>query len=218
MERAVPPVQADKANLWGEKLKTWRRMNNMKQAGVASLIGVSQPTVARWEQGTDQPSDMRIRQIRDLIFGSFRDEFALERLLIARQSTLRALLDLDGMRLEAISKGYRRIWPEFSNLIGTQLADHIINEFRLILDDTDLACEIHQGSVGLISGVSERHFNIDMDAAIIHQWHVCFRRHGSRTFADIVFEPCEADRSTGVTELIRFDAFGDLLLDNPQAS
>jgi len=210
MTSEVLSVQANTAKLWGEKLKTWRRMNNMKQAGLASLIGVSQPTVARWEQGIDRPSDVRLRQIRDLMAGSVRDEFALERLLIARQSTLRALIDLDGMRLETVSLGYRQIWPEFSNLIGTQLADQIINEFRLILDNDDLVCEIGQGAVGLISGVSEKHFDVNMDLAIIHQWHVCFRRYGSRMFADIVFEPCEADKPTGVMELIRFDAFGNL--------
>lgn len=214
MTSAVPPVPGDTAKVWGEKLKSWRRMNNMKQAGVASLIGVSQPTVARWEQGIDRPSEIRLRQIRDLMVGSLRDEFALERLLVARQSTLRALLDLDGMRLETVSKGYRQIWPEFSNLIGTQLADQIINEFRLILDNADLAGEIRQGSVALISGVSERHFDIKMDVAMIHQWHVCFRRHGSRMLADIVFEPCAADKPTGVMDLIRFDTFGDPMAQN----
>jgi len=182
----------------------------MKQAALASLLGVSQPTVARWERGLDLPSPKRMNQIRDIVAGTLRDDHALERLLIERQSSIRALLDLDGMRLSTVSAGYRRLWPEFSTMIGAPLADRVINETRSILDDEDLIGDIRKGSVGLISGVSERHLDIEMDAAIIHRWHICFRRYGTRMYADIVFEPCTPDEAPGVRDLIAFDVFGDI--------
>lgn len=193
----------------GRKLKDWRRLNNMKQAGLASLLGVSQPTVSRWENGEDLPSPACMCRLRDILAGSLRDECALERLLIARQTSIRALLDLDGMRLDSVSIGYRQLWPDFSALIGVPLADRLINEARLILDDADLLRDIGAGAVGLVSGVSERHLDIDMDEAIKHRWHICFRRYGARVYADVVFEPCAAEETAGVLDLIRFDAFGD---------
>lgn len=180
----------------------------MKQAGLASLLGVSQPTITRWERGLDFPSPARMDQIRDMMAGAQRDELALERLLIERQSTIRTVLDMDGMKLSAVSEGYRRLWPEFSTLIGVPLEEALINETRTILDDEDLMARIRQGSVGLISGVSERHFAFEMDTAVTHRWHICFRRYGRALYADIMFEPCGENASTGVHDRIDFDAFG----------
>jgi transcriptional regulator with XRE-family HTH domain len=195
---------------WGQKLRQWRRLNDMKQAGLASLLGVSQPTIARWERGLDQPSTERMHQIRDLMAGTLRDECALERLLIQRQSSIRALIDLDGMRLTTASLGYRQLWPQFATLVGVPMADKVINETRSILDDTDLIRSIQKGSVGMISGISERHMDIEVDIALKHRWDICFRRYGVRMYADIVFEPCDPEQEPGVYERIDFDVFGDI--------
>jgi transcriptional regulator with XRE-family HTH domain len=201
---------AIEAPSWGQKLRQWRRLNNMKQAGLASLLGVSQPTVARWERGLDHPSGERMLQIRDLMAGTVRDECALERLLIQRQSSIRALIDLDGMRLTSASVGYRQLWPQFATMIGVPLADKAINEMRSILDDNDLIRSIQKGSVGMISGISERHMDVEADISLRHRWDICFRRYGVRMYADIVFEPCDPEQEPGVYERIDFDVFGDI--------
>lgn len=192
---------------WGRRLRAWRRLNNMKQAGLASLLGVSQPTVARWEKGLDLPSAERMNQIRDLVAGTLRDELALERVLIARQSTIRALMNLDGLTLSAVSAGYRALWPDFSTLIGKPLADHAVNESRAIIEDTDLMRDIRRGSVGLISGISDRHMDIDMDGTLRHRWHICMRRYGMEMYADIMFEPYDGEDGPGIDDVVDFDTF-----------
>lgn len=185
-------------------------MNNMKQAGLASLLGVSQPTIARWERGLDVPSQERMAQIINLVAGTLRDEYALERVLIERQSSIRALIDMDGMKLNTLSMGYRELWPEFSTMTDVFLADALINEMRLIVDDEDLMQRIRKGSVGLISGVSDRHFAFQMDDAFRHHWHICFRRYGRSLYADMVFELGGEDAFPGVTDLVEFDTFGNI--------
>lgn len=194
----------------GRQLRSWRRMNNMKQAGLASLLGVSQPTITRWERGLDMPSRERMSQIIDLVAGTMRDEHALECLLIERQSSIRALIDMDGIKFRALSMGYRRFWPQFSAMTDLALADHLINETRSILDDDDLLRRIRKGAVGLISGVSDRHFSLQVDDAFRHRWHICFRRYGTLVYADMVFEPGGEDAIPGVTDLVEFDTFGDI--------
>lgn len=185
-------------------------MNNMKQAGLASLLGVSQPTIARWERGLDMPSQERMVQIIDLVAGALRDEQALERLLIERQSSIRALIDMDGMKFRVLSKGYRQLWPQFSAMTDIALADHLINETRSILDDDDLMRRIKRGSVGLISGVSDRHFSLQVDDALRHHWHICFRRYGTSLYADVALEPGGEEASLGIIDVVEFDTFGNL--------
>ncbi|MFD1330450.1 helix-turn-helix domain-containing protein [Methylopila musalis] len=202
------------ANALGGQLRSWRRMNNMKQAGLASLLGVSQPTIARWEQGLDVPSQERMSQIIDLMAGTLRDEYALERLLIERQSSIRALMDMDGMKLNTVSAGYRQLWPEFSAMTEVPLADDLINEMRVLLDDRDLMHRINRGSVGLISGVSDRHFEFKMDQAFRHRWHICFRRYGTGFYADIAFELCNSDADPGIHDRVEFDTFGSVRSDS----
>ena len=45
------------ARQWGINLKGARRLVRMTQRDLAAAIGVSQPTVARWEAGLNSPSD-----------------------------------------------------------------------------------------------------------------------------------------------------------------
>lgn len=193
---------------WGRRLREWRRLNHVKQAALAFQLGVSQPTISRWESGEDFPSPAHLARLQDMIIGSLRDECALERLLVARQSSIRTLMDMDGMRLDTVSAGYQAVWPQFSTLIGTPLADRLINEGRTLLEREELMRDIRKGTIGMISGISERHLDLDMDMAIKHRWHMCFRHYGARIYADITFERCDIAEKTGILEEIRFDAFG----------
>lgn len=206
-----PDKEKYQAVQFGKKLRTWRRLNNIKQEALAHMLGISQPNITRWEQGLDTPSPERLSQIKSLMSGVMRDELALERLFIQRQRSIRALIALDGVRYRAFSKGYQELWPTFGKLEGVAMADFLINELRAFMDDDVLGADLRKGAVGLISGVSERHFDLGIDPPVLHQWHVCMRRYDGQMFADIVFEPCANTFLPGITDISHLDALGDVI-------
>lgn len=195
---------------FGRRLRTWRRQNDLKQAALAQTLGVSQAAVARWERGLDMPAPERLGRLRTLMAGATHDELALERLFVSRQSAIRGLYDLDGVRLVATSAGFRDLWPDFSTLMERPMADHLIGELGGMVHGGDLGHDLRKGTLALVSGISERHTDLEVDHAIRHRWHVCFRRYGARTVADVVYEACAPDSPVGIIDVIRLDELQDL--------
>lgn len=175
------------------------------------MLGVSQPAIARWERGIDVPSPRHLKRLQDLMAGTTQDELTLERLFISRQSSVRALVDFDGIRVLAVSEGFSRLWPESGRLIDIKLADHMVGETSRFIFDEQLRRDICSGSLRLASGISKRHLDLPLDLAIHHQWHLCFRRYGARTLAEIVYEPCSRELPIGVTDLVRIDQLGQTI-------
>ena len=208
---AVTTAEATIAERFGARLRAWRRAQGLKQAALAEQLGVSQPAVARWERGLDLPSPARLARLQELMAGAIRDELALDRLFIGRQSAIRALIDCDGIRMVTFSAGFRSIWPTSSALLDIPLMDHLINEAGHLMHDAELSHAVRTGSLCLASGISERHIDLPIDVSIRHRWHVCFRRYGARLLADMVYEPCAADLPVGITDLVRIEAVGDIL-------
>lgn len=190
---------------FAQMLRTWRRHNNIKQAALATRMGVSQPAIARWERGVDIPSSAHMAHLRDLMRASNNSELAMQKLFIERQMAIRALFDFDDMTLVASSAGFRQLWPQTAALDGIPLRDELVNEARIIGDDLRLRSQVLEGSIGLISGVSTRQMRLQIDEAIRHQWHVSFRRFGTVLYADMVFEPCDQSLQPGITDIVRYD-------------
>ena len=192
--------------LYSSKLRNWRRGQCLKQSALANMIGVTQAAVSRWESGIDVPSLAVARRIEKLMRNEDRDAVAIERLFMERNTGIQALFDIDGVRLEGVSAGFRGFWPTFSKLLGCHFADAMVGESRIAVDERDIVKEIMAGDLVMISGVSLRHLNITSDSEVIHTWHARFRKIGGRTFADIVYVPCDPNSSCRVTEIIRRDA------------
>lgn len=192
---------------FGNSLRSWRRLNNIKQVALAQMLNVSQPAIARWEQGLDMPSPSHMSKLRDMMATTMRDETALQRLFINRQSAVRALIDFDHMQMLATSEGFRKIWPDFSLMLNVPMRDYLVDEADFITNNTEIRREIDSGEIGLISGVSMRQTNLQLDDAFSHRWHICFRQYGAHTIADMVYEPCEPNIQTGIQEVVRLDSF-----------
>lgn len=208
----MPTAKTGGVDSWAfaAQLRQWRRMNIIKQAALAELIGVSQPTVARWERGKDIPSTIHMKRLQDLMARTMRDDLTLDRLFISRQSAVRTFVDFDGLRTLAVSDGFRKLWPACSAIIGVPFIDHLVNESRKLYDDDDIRHAIRIGSLGLASGVSERHLDLPLDSAVRHRWHYCFRHHGARILVDVVYEPCEPDAAVGIMDLVHLETLKDL--------
>lgn len=178
----------------------------LKQSGLAQMIGVSQVAVARWESGQDLPSRERYEQIVDLFRNSSHSALQIEQLFIERQLGSSALFDLDGIRLRASSQGYKKIWPKFSLLTDHMLADHLMETAADIMRDASLMQAIEEGSVALITGVSHRHTDFTDDPATHHRWHIQFRTQGPLKLFNLVIEPCDSSTPPGIEECLNTDA------------
>lgn len=187
------------------RLRTWRRINGIKQATLAEMVGVSQTVVSVWENGHELPSAERLARLETLMADTARDELAVERLFVERQGGVRALFDVDGVRLLAVSRGFRDLWPKTGELKGSFLIDYLVNEARRLASDQKYAQAILSGDLVLASGHSERMTNLDIDEMVPHRWHMCFRRYGPRTIVDVVYEPSEGERGAGIDDLVYLD-------------
>lgn len=193
---------------FGNAVRTWRRMNNVSQAALASTLGVSQPAIARWEQGIDMPAPARLKQLRDMMAKSGRDDTMLQSLFIERQSAVRALFDFDQTRMLANSVGFRQLWPDSSLLLDMPMRDRLVDEADHMTNNPEIRREILAGAIGLISGVSQRQTDLQTDAPVLHRWHICFRRYGALIIADMAYEPCAGDTTPGIAEMVHMESLG----------
>ena len=184
-------------------LLNWRRMNGMRQTELASLLGVSQGTVSRWESGRDLPTVARMRDISEFLANRRgKDPFALDIAFLRMQADCRALFDFDGARLLAVSRGLEAVWPDFANLVGTRMRPHLVGESAAIYCDRRLSGRLKSGEVGIVSGTSIRHVDLTDDRALRHHWNLAFRRYAGRTVGEMVYQPCEETRRLGIERVV----------------
>lgn len=199
----ILPILADAAP-FPQQLRNWRRAQLMKQETLATLLGVTQAAVSRWENGLDDPSPFLRGRLRSLMADRIHDDLAVERLLLARLPGRRALFDLDGCRLVALSPAVEQQWPTYTRLMGRMLQDHTIGEMRQIINDADLIRDIQHGQVAMISGVSTENLRF-RQAPEKHRWHIGFRQSGSHLIGDLVYQDPEPDDVVGIHDIIRID-------------
>lgn len=190
---------------FGARLRTWRRMNNMKQEALAQVLGVTQKTVSIWESGVDLPSAAHVARLESLMAQTASSELALERLFTERQAGVRALFDVDGTRLLAVSRGYRAFWPNTADLEGAFLVEYLVNEAQHLTANPEFAQAILSGDLVLASGYSLRMTSLELDEMVPHRWHACFRRYGARTIVDVVSEMGPLAREPGIDDIVYLD-------------
>lgn len=190
---------------FASRLKTWRRLNGIKQAVLAEMLGVSQSAVSFWENGRDLPTAEKMQRINGLIAQSRRDEVMIERLFVERQDGVRALFDFDGIEMIAASRGFHALWPDTAKLTSRFFADQLVNEARKMVFDSSYRDAILKGELAIASGISDRMTAHQLDAVVPHRWHMCFRRYGARIIVDVVYEPCDPSLRSGITDLVFLD-------------
>ena len=107
----------------GRSLRIWRTLRRMKQAHAAELLGVSQTTISRWENGQQAPTPEEQSDIRRLMqarLDSAADR-ELARLVRMAGTDVHLICDLTH-RLLALSPGRERCWTvSAAELVGTSL-------------------------------------------------------------------------------------------------
>lgn len=107
----------------GRSLRVWRQLNRVKQSHAAEIIGISQTTVSRIENGEHVPIGRELETIRNLVAARLTDagDRALAQLVSTSTTALHMVCD-DSHRLLALSPGRRRqVRGDSRDLIGHSL-------------------------------------------------------------------------------------------------
>jgi hypothetical protein len=166
---------------------------------------VTQAAVSRWERGLDEPAPEVLRRLHDLMARTQRDELAIERAFLGRQAAMRALFDLDGVRLLGASAGMLAAWPNMTGLLDRRLSHHLVGDIARVLTDADFVHELRTGTIVLVTGVADRHLRLDNPHAFRHRWHARIRHYGDRTIIDMHYEACRADAPLGVEAILHLE-------------
>lgn len=186
-------------------LPGWRKASGIKQAVLAETLGVTQTVISNWETGKDRPGRRLMLRLVDAMSATASQRLELDRLAMQSSPAVRASFDLDGVRLVTASKGLRAAWPTFATLGSRRLSDHLVDEARLFLHDTDFLKSARRGDVAVITAVSDRHVDLNMDNGFLHRWTAVFRAYGTAMHIDMTYEPCAPDARKGVEQAVMFD-------------
>lgn len=193
-------------SVFSARLRAWRRGNNLKQKSLANLLGVSQSAISHWEAGRDLPCPTAHAKLLDLMSAKTTSSVLSPDIsIVTRQLGLRTFGSVDGIRLLAVSRAMRQIWPESDIHIGKNLAEYAINQLADIYFNGSLMSSIRSGDVALISGVSERDFVLPECIPHLCRWTYAFKKHGSDVFAELAIEPCESTEFPGIKDILFID-------------
>lgn len=121
-----PPITcADPARL-GRSLRNWRVLNRVKQAHAADLLGISQATLSRWENGGYVAEADRQARLRSLLAArpTSAADHALCRLVVAAPTPMHLVCDMTHRLFAASRRRAREFRAPLSQLIGTSLWRH----------------------------------------------------------------------------------------------
>lgn len=107
----------------GRSLKTWRQLRRLKQSHAAELLGVSQATVSRWENGRQAPTgpeQLALRQQMQAGLDSAADH-ELARLVTQSRRPVHLICDLTHRLLAWSLSRSRQCLVGRDELIGTSL-------------------------------------------------------------------------------------------------
>ncbi|MEQ9328695.1 MAG: helix-turn-helix transcriptional regulator [Rhodospirillales bacterium] len=107
----------------GRSLRIWRQLHRVKQSHAAEMIGVSQATISRIENGDHVPTGRELGVIRNLVAARLSDagDRALAQLVRHSAMAVHLVCD-DSHRLLALSPGrQRQARGDARNLIGRSL-------------------------------------------------------------------------------------------------
>ena len=166
---------------------------------------MTQSAISRWESGQDAPGPATLKRLQDAMTGAMRDDLAIERMALLGQSSIRAIYDVDGIRLRAISGGFSALWPKFSLLEGVSLADNVVGESAQLVNSPDFMRALKRRDIAFVRGVSDMHVDFLEDSYLRHRWHMVCRAVGPRTYVEMLYEPCDPTTPTGVEKLATVD-------------
>lgn len=118
-----PAIHSGDPRHLARSLRTWRALRRVKQAHAAQLLGISQPTLSRWENGLAAPDADEARRLRTLL--SARLDSAADHMLarLVRHNTqpVHLICDLTHRLLAASPLRQAQFHVPLADLLGRAL-------------------------------------------------------------------------------------------------
>ncbi|WP_417816378.1 helix-turn-helix domain-containing protein [Thalassospira alkalitolerans] len=119
--KQLPPPPPDAE--FGRRLRQWRRESDIKQSHLADIVGVTQATVSRWEQGVQAPAPIQLGILCQMMTRNrnFRLDQAIRRLVIQSHQRVHLIEDRSHRLLCASAPREKEWQRNSSDLIGMSL-------------------------------------------------------------------------------------------------
>ena len=158
---------ASSDNYWARAIRAFRVQHGMKQIVLATLLGVDQSTISRWERGVDTPSIAMRRRLREYLRQPFPElEARMAEFIRKTPGVLCLATDTDFKLLEINTAHARQVrWERAEWLgraalgaMGERHAEHAGRIARI---------NPYSGEVAGLAGVCE----CDSPAGVVHVYH-----------------------------------------------
>jgi len=143
------------SKIWSDFIWRLRARLGLTQESLASLIGVSQRTISRWERGQDKPSMAHQCHLRDL--GWQPSIMLLEnlKLSVIHCPAPRALSKTPNLLLLAVSKQAIKKRPSIVDWIGRDLKPIACGVLVEIMEDKTLIQGIRKGEISCVRSITK---------------------------------------------------------------
>jgi transcriptional regulator with XRE-family HTH domain len=123
MDSSTPPIFSGDSRSLGRSLRTWRTLRRIKQEHAARLLGVSQATVSRWENGQAPPAPDEAQRLRSLLAARLDSagDRVLARLVQQSAAPVHLVCDLTHRLLAASPAREAQFKVPTSQLLGASL-------------------------------------------------------------------------------------------------
>ncbi len=123
---------------WSSFVRRYRARHGLTQARLASLVGVAQRTISRWERGEDRPSLEQQRLLRDLGMEPTTTFMQMLAASVTNCPAPRALSCTPSLRLVALSRPAIDKRPSIVDWVGQELAGIACGVLAEMLEDKPL--------------------------------------------------------------------------------
>lgn len=183
---------------WSVVVKRYRVRHCLTQKGLASLLGVSQRTISRWERGEDNPSLIQQKRLRDLAWDATSLLSWRVFQSVSNCPMPRALSRGPNIRLQVVSRPAMEKRPSVVNWIGRDLAKIATGVLQEMLDDRFLQQNIANGDIACVLSTTESVLRTPEHPAIgKFQTAITYFFHDGALYSDAISAPAAADAPCG---------------------
>jgi DNA-binding XRE family transcriptional regulator len=183
---------------WSALIRRYRLRHGLTQGRLASLVGVSQRTISRWERGEDNPNFEWQRRLRDLGWqppGNLLDSLAAS---IPHCPFPRALSRTQNVRLQALSVPAIEKRPSVTEWIGRDLALIATGVLQEMLDDKVLQRGIGRREIAsVVATTSSVLRTAEHESIGSYRTVITYFFHEGTLYSDAVSSPAPADAPLG---------------------
>ncbi len=196
---------------WSALIRRYRLRHGLTQGRMASLIGVSQRTISRWERGEDSPNLEWQRRLRDLGWhppGNLLDSLAAS---IPHCPFPRALSRTQNLRLQALSIPAIEKRPSVTEWIGRDLALIATGILEEMLDDGALQRGIANREIASVVATTRSVLRTpEHDKIGSYRTVIAYFFHEGTLYSDAISSPAPADAPLGY-RAVPMDNIGEIV-------